>query len=381
MVRMRPRANPAFAGLLALAGGALLAPLPAGAAEALIAVDVPVAGCPGRAEVIAALESRLPGVTRGRGGAGPARYRLEISHAPGEPEAPLQLRSLAGGVVLERRLPVQANARPAEVCQALAEAAGLVVVRYLRELGYRPAPEPPPQDEPRAEPASAPAPAVPERSAAAAPAPAPSTSAGSPSRPADAVTVTTPAPGAATRVAPAARPLASAGYLGAGAIVRMGLRSDPAEVTRGELGVSLQASGRAWHAELGGGVSTASRIDIAGSPGELRLRAFPLRAAFGIPVGVGAGQLVPLAGVTVELTSFEATGLADARSGLRAEPSIELGLGYRRAGPSWFWRVQAGGGFSLAPRDFAAEGQAPAHRAPAAYLRALVEVGPVLWKN
>ena len=161
----------------------------------------------------------------------------------------------------------------------------------------------------------------------------------------------------------------------------MGLQGDPAAVTRGEVAASLQASGARWHLELGGGVSSRTQVDVGGSAGELRLRAFPLRAAFGVPFGLGGGQLLPLAGVTVDLLDFQATGLADARSGLRAEPAAELGVGYRRAGPRWFWRAQAGGGFSLGPRDFAADGQEPAYQTPAAYLRALVEVGPVLWKN
>ncbi len=170
---MEPKLTPAR--LIALLALTVLPARAAFGAEALIAVDVPAGGCPGRAEVTGALESRLPGVTRGRGGSGPSRYRLEVSHAAGEAEAPLRLKSLAGGVVLERRLPVEARARPAELCQALAEAAALVVVRYLRDLGYRPEPEPPPPDEPRPEAAGA-------RPSTTAPAPAPATTpaAGSP---------------------------------------------------------------------------------------------------------------------------------------------------------------------------------------------------------
>jgi hypothetical protein len=47
----------------------------------------------------------------------------------------------------------------------------------------------------------------------------------------------------------------------------------------------------------------------------------------------------------------------------------------------WFWRGQLAGGLSLAPRDFAAEGQTATYRTPATYLRAQVEVGLRLWKN
>jgi hypothetical protein len=358
------------------------------AAEALIAVDVPAAGCPGRADVVSALEARLPGVTRGRGGSGSARYRLEVNHAAGEAEVPLRLRSLAGGVVLERRLPVEARARPSELCQALAEAAALVVVRYLRDLGYRPDPTPAPPDEPLPDvPAAAatPTPPLPATTSppvtAASPPPAPPAAAPSAAAappPAAVATQAAPTPGVVSRSALGP----TAGYLGAGAVVRLGLRGDLAEATRGEIAASLQTSGAWWHLEVGGGASSETRVEVGGATaGELRLRAFPLRAAFGIPLGLGGGQLIPLAGVTLDLTSFRATGLADARSGLRAEPAAELGVGYRRAGPSWFWRAQAGAGFSLRPRDFAAEGQEPAYRSPAAYLRALVEVGPVLWKN
>ena len=365
---MEPHVRPA-ARFVVLTGIAWLLAAPAAhAAEAVIAVDVPAGGCPGRAEVTAALESRLPGVTRGRGGAGPARYRLEVSHGAGQAEAPLRLSSLAGGVVLERRLPVEARARPTEVCQALAEAAALVVVRYLRDLGYRPEPTPPPPDEPAPAPvAVAPAAEPPPASAAEPP----------PSAPPATATARADVPPGSDRASPA---IGSAGYLGAGAVVRMGLRRDPAEVTRGEIAASLQAAGDRWHVELGGGVSSQTRVDVGGAA-ELRLRSFPLRAAFGLPVPLGGGQLLPVVGMTADLVRFQATGLTDAGSGLRVEPAAELGVGYRRAGPRWFWRAQAGGGFSLMPRDFAAEGQPPAYRAPAAYLRGLVEVGPVLWKN
>jgi hypothetical protein len=374
---VEPFVRPA-ASLVVLTGIACLLAPAAHAAEAVIAVDVPAGGCPGRADVTAALESRLPGVTRGRGGAGPARYRLEVSHTAGQAEAPLRLWSLAGGVVLERRLPVEARARPAEVCQALAEAAALVVVRYLRDLGYRPEPAPPPPDEP----APAPADAAPT-TAPAEPTPPP------PAEPPPSEAATTAPPASAAATARAGSPpgsagtspgFRSAGYLGAGAVVRLGLRSDPAEVTRGELAAGLQVGGDRWHLELGGGVGSQTRVDVGGGA-ELRLRAFPLRAAFGLPVVFGGGQLLPVAGMTADLVSFQSTGLAGARGGLRVEPAAELGLGYRRAGPAWFWRAQLGGGFSLMPRDFAAEGQPPAYRAPSAYLRGMVEVGPVLWKN
>jgi hypothetical protein len=383
---VEPHVRPA-APLVVLTGITWLLVAPAHAAEAVIAVDVPAAGCPGRAEVTAALESRLPGVTRGRGGAGPGRYRLEVNHAAGQAEAPLRLWSLAGGVVLERRLPVEARARPSEVCQALAEAAALVVVRYLRDLGYRPEPTPPPPDEPAPEapggaragaPATGTAAPTPAAEPSAAPAAVPLPAAVlPPSAPPATATARVDVPPGAGRPSPAVR---SAGYLGAGAVVRMGLRADPAEVTRGEIAASLQASGDWWHAELGGGVSSQTRVEV-GNAAELRLRAFPLRAALGLPVALGGGQLLPVVGMTVDLVSFQATGLTDAGGGLRVEPAAELGVGYRRAGPRWFWRAQASGGFSLLPRDFAAEGQPPAYRAPAAHLRALVEVGPVLWKN
>ena len=242
------------------------------AAEALIAVDVPAAGCPGRADVVAALETRLPGVTRGRGGSGSARYRLEVNHAAGEAEAPLRLRSLAGGVVLERRLPVEARARPSELCQALAEAAALVVVRYLRDLGYRPDPTPGPPDEPSPEvPAPStpphpgtttpqPAPAPPASAAASPPAapPAAGPSAATPTPPAAVVTQAAPTTGVVSGPASGR----TAGYLGAGAVVRLGLRGDLADATRGEIAASLQSSGDWWHLEIGGGASSETRVEV-----------------------------------------------------------------------------------------------------------------------
>ena len=363
------------------------------AAEALIAVDVPAAGCPGRADVVAALESRLPGVTRGRGGSGSARYRLEVNHAAGEAEAPLRLRSLAGGVVLERRLPVEARARPSELCQALAEAAALVVVRYLRDLGYRPGSHAGAARRAGARGASA-VDAAASGDDDAAPAPAPPASAAH-----HRLRRRRPLARARPRrrhrrrssrgqrprpvSCPDRRPVGPPGYLGAGAVVRMGLRSDLADVTRGEIAASLQSSGDWWHLEIGGGVSSETRVEVGGATaGELRLRAFPLRAAFGIPLGLGGGQLMPLAGVTLDLTSLprhRSCRCAQRPAG-RAGRRAGCGLPARRAE-----LVLAGPGRRRAfPCD---RGTLPRKaRSPPTGVRRPIfgrwsRSGPVLWKN
>src|SRR4030095_5735049 len=106
-------------------------------------------------------------------------------------------------------------------------------------------------------------------------------------------------------------------------------------------------------AELAAGVS--SEVSAAGpyAPGgALRLRAFPLRGAAGVPLAPLGGTLIPGAGLSVDARRFQADGLADAQRGMRAEPAAEVGVGYRAAGRRLFVRGSLWGGFSLAPRDF-----------------------------
>jgi hypothetical protein len=87
------------------------------------------------------------------------------------------------------------------------------------------------------------------------------------------------------------------------------------------------------------------------------------------------------AGVSADLLSFEALGLADARSGVRFDPAAELGAGYAfDLGPIYL-RSTLAGGLTLAPRDFQAGSADPVYRTPAAYLRAQIELGRVVWKN
>src|SRR5688500_14841545 len=108
-------------------------PPAAAAAEGGITVDVAEPGCPGRGQIVAALEARLPRVTAA--GSTPGR-RLELETGA---EGPLlRLRAAGGAVELTRQLAPQARGPSAEGCEAIAEAAALVVVRYLREIGYQP---------------------------------------------------------------------------------------------------------------------------------------------------------------------------------------------------------------------------------------------------
>jgi hypothetical protein len=133
-------------------------------------------------------------------------------------------------------------------------------------------------------------------------------------------------------------------------------------------------------AALGGGASSATVVPVPDSGGELRLRGYPLRAALGVPIAVPGGALVPTVGLGLELLSFRATGLVDARSGLRLQPAGEVGASYLVTGRRLFLRLRAGGGRRLAPRDFDAGGPDPVFRTADGYFRADVEVGLVLWK-
>ena len=373
------------------------------ASEASIAVEGPTSGCPPRGDVVAALESRLPGVTRTRAPSQPAlRYRLELGRGSGPTGTALRLLDGEGALVLERQLTSSASATtrsPGESCQALAEAAALVVVRYLREIGYRsptpllPVEEAPVSPPPAPEPAPAPVrpavapPAAPAPSLAATPGPAPSTSI--PARRAPAALAASAPPVSPVSVAfvtSRAAPSASAGFLGAAAVVRAGLGSglpDQGAHVRSEIMVALQASRGRLAGELAAGVSSETTVPVPESSGaaDLRLRAFPLRAGLGVPFSALGGSIIPMAGLNLDLLAFRARGLVDPRRGLRFEPVAELGLSYRAAGRRLFARGALWGGFSLAPRDFDAGGSEPVFRTSTASLRVQLEVGLVLWKN
>jgi hypothetical protein len=314
-----------------------------GRAQAGIAVEAP--DCPGRAQVVAALESRLPGAT-----AGPPDRRLDLR--PSAPGIALRLLDGTGALVLERELKLDqrtaASSTHAEACQTLAEAAALVVVRYLREIGYRP-----------------PSAGVVERA---------------------------PEPPAVTTEAPPPRapspPWPSAGFLGLAGAGRVGTGGSSVS-PRGEMMVGLAAHFGPLAAELAGGASSESQIPVPDSgSGELRLRAFPLRAALGVPFPAPGGFLVPAAGMSVDVLSFRARGLAGARSGVRLDPAVELGASYVVVRRRLYARALLSTGLTLAPRDFALDpdpaGGAraqPVFRTADAYFRALLEVGVVLWKN
>jgi hypothetical protein len=283
--------------------------------------------------VTAALEARLPGVTARAGET--AGRRLEL--APADDAIAVLMRDGAGAIELERSLPVDRGVatagRPVEACQALAEAAALIVVRYLQEIGYRP--PPPVAEAPVVATSAGPAPPVPHR---------------------------------------------SAGLLGAGAAGRVGLGgSGP---VRGEVTVELGALFGPVALALAGGASSETAVDVprTGGQGQLRLRAYPVRLGLGVPFALGPGALIPTAGLSLDLLSFRASGLADARQGLRVEPAAELGGSYLLLGRRLFARGSLVGGWTLAPRDFSA-GTEPVFRTPDAYLRATVELGAVLWKN
>jgi hypothetical protein len=328
----------------------LAATMPAAArAQGRIQVDARAGECPARAEVVAALEARLPGVTAPAEAAVEGGRSLELAPAPGGRDLLLRLRDGRGQVELERSLAPDARAaagKSAEACEALAEAAALVVVRYLREIGYHP-------------PAAviAPAPAAP-RPAAAAPA----------------------LTAVAVAVAPA--PRRWAGLLGVGGAARVGVAGGSAP-SRTEVVVGLQTFLGPVAAELAAGAAGELDVVVPGSneQGHLRVRAFPLRAAVGVPLALGGGVLVPSAGLGFDVLSFRSTGLVQARAGTRLEPAAELGASYLVVGRRMFLRGLFAGGLTLVASDFDAGQPEPVLRTPDAYLRVVLELGLVLWKN
>ena len=173
--------------------------------------------------------------------------------------------------------------------------------------------------------------------------------------------------------------------MGVSAAGRAGLGNgggDAAERARAEVAVSMQLTARWWHAEVAGGIASAATAAVPTSgTGQLRVRAFPARAALGVPVGGLGGTLLPTVGLNMDVLTFRAEGLRDARSGVVLEPAAELALGYRRSGPRLFVRGVVAGGLTLGARDFDAGIAEPVFRTPAGYFRALLELGLLLWKN
>jgi hypothetical protein len=311
-----------------------------------LTVSAADAGCPTRAQVVAALEASLPGVTSSPGS------RLELT--PMATGLSLRLVDPTGSAVLERTLALKAT-RP-EACQALAEATALVVARYFRDLAVH-----------------HPSAAV-ERVIEVPPAPSPPqkrnqnrkqkrTGTGT-------VMIRAPEP-----------PARSSAFLGVSASARVGAGTGSSS-PRGDLLLSLALHRGHLAAELSGGISSTTAVSIPDSDaGELRLRAFPFRAALGLPLPVPGGALVPTLGAALDLLSFQATGLVDARGGLRLEPAAEVGVSYLLTGRRLYLRLRGGAGRRLFPRDFEAGLPQPVFRTADAYFRADVEVGLVLRKN
>jgi hypothetical protein len=334
-------------GFLVAAAAAAVVPLTlslALAQDSPIAIESTGGECPTRADVVAAISARFPGAAAET--SAPDSRRLTLQRIGATSMFIVRLRDARGTLELERvlKIDLQPSAKPGEECAALAEAAALVVVRYLREIGYRPPPPPPP---PPPAPTAPPAPTV--VTAAAPPTPSP--------------------------------PWATIGLLGAAGGGRIGLGTGSG-VARAEalLGFEVQIARLSFL--LGAGASTLEVAPVAGSSsGRLDLRAYPLRLAIGLPVGFLGGVLVPAVGASVDILSFRASGLVDARRGERIEPAAEIGASYRVAWRGLFARALVSGGVTAGARDFDAGGGAPVFRTPDGYLRAGVELGVVLWKN
>ena len=172
------------------------------------------------------------------------------------------------------------------------------------------------------------------------------------------------------------------GFLGAAVGGRVGI-GEGDRYPRAELLIDLGLHVGAVALGFEVGTSAVTRISVPGpSPeGRLTLRAYPLRASLGLPVRFGAsGWLVPAVATGVDLLSFSASDLTDARSGLRTEPVVEAGLSYLAAGGPLYGRIRVMGGLTLRSHSFDALRAEPIFRTPNAYLRAQLEIGTRLGK-
>ena len=351
-----------------------------------IAIEADTGGCPTRADVVAALNVRLPGAADGRR-APPAGRRLVLDQP--QPDAGVRLRLIdaRGAITLERRLGSNRRGRHDPVaCAALAEAAAQLVARHLREIGYRPpalespAPAPPSAPPETATGGESPAPPPPETATGGEAAAPPADAALSAAPPAES------GPPAAVPVATIARSaapptpsrnaswlvvagVATSGRLGVGAGDRWG---------RGELLLSLLARWRFLALALSGGASDERQVPIVGTePGaRLALRAYPLRASAGAAWRLSTHDLlVPSLGASVDWITFAASGVDQAASGRRADAALEGALAYLRALGPVAVGLRLAAGWALAPRDFDAGRSQPVFRTPAAYLRLELSAG------
>lgn len=355
-----------------------------------IVVEADTGGCPGRAEVIAALDVRLPGAAVRLPGAGLARRLLLLDRLADGAALRLRLFDAGGTLALERRLHLggaDGRARRAGGnCAALAEAAAQVVDRYLREIGYRP-----PvaladsADKPAAgEEAAVPSPAAPAPPTAAPPAPAPAQAPpAKPAAPAAEAPIVVP-----LRPATARRP--GAGYLVMTSLAtggRLGVGTGD-RWSRAELLLALQLRWRRAALSVAAGASDETNVPIVGTePGaQLSLRAFPVRVHVGpalvMPVG---GWLLPVVGASLDWVTFVSRGVQPASdgsgSGRRLDAALEGGVGYLRLFGHLGVGLRLAAGWALHPRDFDAGRPEPVFRTPGAYLRADLQVGFAVGKD
>jgi hypothetical protein len=328
--------------LLALALVALVAPMmtsaPAAAGAALpagVRIAVSADACPSTPQVHDSLEARLPGVVREAGGALPVlALRLAAEEPPGVGLG-ISLVDPAGRVLLERTLqrPDTVRARDA-ACEALADTAALIVVRFLREVGYESPPVRPPD----------------------------------PSPPRAVRAIAAPPPASPPRPWHVFLGVGTAGRLGFGGSMR-----DP----RPELSANLSAAAGRLAATLAGGIAGEQLASVPGTASaRLRLREHPLRALLGARFGVAGGALHAAAGLGANELVYSSEGLAGAVDDVAVELGGEGGCWYTRriAGPLAF-RVGLSGGLVAAPRDFDAGQLEPVYRTARGYLRGELGLG------
>ncbi|HET6282456.1 MAG TPA: hypothetical protein VFH73_15945, partial [Polyangia bacterium] len=325
------------------------------AARAQFAVEVtpspvdPVL-CPTARQVGDSLTARMPGIVAASAPATGARtLRLALTQV-GPNTVRLVLSDTADLVVLERVLdlgPRQANQpeRPAAECAALADTVALIVERYLREIGYRPAPK---------------------ASSAAPPAEAPPTATSSPR----------------AGVPPSTTPAGRAGlFFGVGSNMATPItgRADHSQRTLSvELAGELHLRRIAFSASAGVGEATRTPPVPQTDSGTLQLLPMPLRLGAAVRVVAGPGYLLPRVGAGVDVLWISTTGIAGQHPGTAFEPVIEAGAAYLLPlGARFYVKVQALSVVSLFPHDFAL-GPEPApfiFRTARAYVRGGLELG------
>lgn len=258
-------------------------------------------GCPSARQVSDALALRIPGVIAPASRPLPAGV-LELELDPGAATVRFALRDHTGEVRLRRELAA------APECAALADTIGLIVDRFLQDIGYLgpPAPLPLLPSEPRKN--SEPPP---------------------------------PAP-------PLPRTLG-------GAQIHLGLRASAEQDALFEIGVGASLRQVRWFEQLEVGYVPEQRA-VQGIVGEeASLWRIPLRLSLFHVRSAGPGFLEPGVGLGLDLLQARMTRRDAQSSSFRISPSLQGVVGYRLTlAPGWFVRLEAAAVLNLVRYEFVA---------------------------